>query len=122
MTVLPQTRGQTIALELHGSLSAEDIEALGQLFARRTWNDRKVDLFVELGEDAGYADAAAFWTDLGLALRHRNAFRRIAVVGTSRWHALLVQLDRPFAKMFGADERYFEDTDRDAALAFVEGS
>lgn len=115
----PETDRACVALAIRGQMSAEDITAIDDLLARRAWNARKTDLLLELGDDSGYADGAAFLADLGLAVRHRNAFRRIAIVGSRRWHQLFVALDRPFARLFGVDERVFAPSERDAAVAFV---
>lgn len=64
-------------------------------------------------------DTSAFWSDLELAAHHRNHVRRIAIVGGSGWQRLFTVLDRPFARLFGATERYFDRDARDEAYAFA---
>jgi hypothetical protein len=119
VTLLPETDRHLLAMRVDGSLSAEDVEAISDLFSRRAWNDRKIDLVLELSADTGYDDAAAFWSDLKLALHHRHSFRRIAIIGESRWQHLFTVLDRPFARLFGATERYFHRDARDQAYEFA---
>lgn len=119
VTVLPETDTRVLALDVSGKLSANDIAAVSDLLDRRSWGGRKIDLLLQLSDGGGYASAGAFWSDMKLALSHRHAFNRIAIVTNSRWQSFVANLDRPFARMFGASERVFTQAARDEALAFL---
>lgn len=117
--MLPETGGQTVALRVHGTMSEADVEAVSDLLARRTFGGRRANLLVEIAEGAGFSGARAIWADVELACKHAGALGRIAIVSDSKWMAAFVALDRPFARLFGVQERFFRVQERAEALDFV---
>ncbi|MCB9751472.1 MAG: STAS/SEC14 domain-containing protein [Myxococcales bacterium] len=121
VTLLPHTAGTLLALRVEGSLTREDIGAVDGLLARMTWSKDPIDLYLELGDAAEWADGRSLLAELALLAKRGGSLRRIAVVGGSAWQQLLVTLDRPFARLFGVSERFFGRDEAAAALAFVRG-
>jgi uncharacterized protein YbjT (DUF2867 family) len=121
VTILPESDGQRLGLSVHGGLATADVQAVSDLIARRAWSGRRIDLLLEIEDGAGYEGAGAMWADLNLAFANRDAFRRIAVVGSGLVQRALVAADRPIAAWYGADERFFGRDRRGEALAFLSG-
>lgn len=104
-----------MSLKVIGKLTHEDYRQITPLIdsALAELSAPQVDAFVDLTEFEGWALRAA-WDDFKLGLKHGNAFRRIAMVGSRRWQEWAAKVGSWF---ISGEIRYFEE--REAALDWL---
>jgi hypothetical protein len=120
-TVLKETAGDLVALSISGELTTEDLAFFEEIIAVTAAAHDQFDILVELQRFSGWNSPKSFFEDIRLFDTYSKKVRRIAVLGDSGWQKWLINIDRPFAAIFGIKERYFQLTEREQALAFCRG-
>lgn len=120
-TVLEETGGELVAISISGALTSDDLAFFGELVEITAAAHEHFDLLVELQRFSGWSSPQTLLDDIRLVSKHAKKLRRLAILGDSSWQKWLINLDRPFAAMFGIEERYFELSEREKALAFCRG-
>ena len=117
--VLKETRGNVVALSISGKMTDDDLETFQRIFRRASARHEHVNLMVQLQRFDGFAERATLLDDIKFGVEAASSVQRLAIVGDKAWQKWLVRMDRPFAKLAGIDERYFDIGDRADALSFV---
>ena len=105
-----------LGLECNGKLSKEDFEKMHAWLDRKLGGPDKPALVVFMGAFEGYEDAAALWADMQVDARHGNDFSRVAMVADQKW----IEWGTKAADFVtDADLKWFEPSDRDAAIAWA---
>ncbi|MGB1014047.1 MAG: STAS/SEC14 domain-containing protein [Nannocystaceae bacterium] len=117
-TVLKETADDLVAVRISGDMTEEDIAFFQELIEIAIAKYDQVNLLVELQRFSGWASPKSLLEDIRVATKYVGKIKRLAVLGDSTWQKWLINLDRPFAALFGLQERYFELSQRERALAF----
>ena len=67
----------------------------------------RINILVYFDEHASWGIKAGI-EDLKWALTHMKAIKKVAIISDSAFWKWYVTLDRPFGKMVGIEEKYFE--------------
>lgn len=71
-----------------------------------------------MGAFDGYEDASALWADIRVDRRHGDDFSRVAMVANQAW----IEWGTKAADLVtGADLKWFDPSDRKAAIAWARG-
>ena len=86
ITILPETTGYTLVVKASGKLSTENYETvflpiMEKLIARYG----QIRVVIQFDETFTGWEAGAIWDDAKFGIKHRNDFKRIAVVGAPKW-------------------------------------
>ena len=104
MTKTPKEHGISIAVKrnkkrlfieigLHGKLTHEDYAVFVPIVdkALKEAKGLEADLLVDMREFTGWEMLAA-WDDLKFGLKHRNDFRKMAIMGEKKWEEVSLQM------------------------------
>ena len=91
-----------------------------------TWLDRELKgaeakpaLVIFMASFEGYESAAAMWADMKVDTRHADDFSRVAMVADQKWIKWgMKAADR----VLGADLKWFDKDERDAAISWARGA
>ena len=86
------------------------------LFEARIAAHGKISLVWEMRDFHGWS-VEGLWADTKFDVRHAGDFSRVALVGETKWQEMMTSLMSPFTS---AEVRFFETTDLDDALRWVE--
>ena len=104
-----------VELKMAGKLTHEDYEIFVPILDRalRELKGSGAYLLADMRAFKGWKGRAA-WDDLLFGLKHRKAFKKIAVVGKKKWEELSVEMMHPLMK---GKIRFFKDPEK--ALAWL---
>ena len=108
--------GQILEVAVTGKLSHEDYRNFVPEFERLASEHEKISLLFEMRQFHGWEIKAA-WDDLKLGFKHHDDVERVAMVGEKKWQRWMTEFAKPFT---GAELRYFENTEREKALAWLQ--
>lgn len=109
-----ETAEGVLVLKISGKLSKRDYLGICTVLREALGRHNHVDLMWELVHFRGWK-LFAFWEAAKLAVGGDINLRRVAVVGDRNWHSRT----RPLVRAFHADTRYFDGTERAAALRWL---
>jgi hypothetical protein len=112
---LPESEGNVIGYELHGSLSREEVREVHRQLERAIGDHGSVRLLLDL-TDMSLPDPGAIIEDLKLTPEYINSVDRYAVVGSSRWQDVLASATNAMAR---GEARYFEKEQTATAWAWL---
>lgn len=115
ITILPETRGNIVAIRPSGRLSHADYQAFEPKLDAVIEKAGAVRLLVDLGEFEGWELQAA-WDDFALGLRHMGDFERLALVGDRDWQGFAARISDV---LMGCDVRSFKAREWDDAWAWI---
>ena len=113
---LPESGGDLACVKIVGKLTAEDYQALMEIFHGILNRHGVLRLYANLEEFDGW-EWQASWDKVAFGIKHWGKIMQIAMVGTDRWAHLGAQLA---GNIKSADVQYFEPTDNAQALAWVQ--
>lgn len=116
-TILPETKGDFVALEVSGKLDAQDYEILVPLFETQLEEHGKISVFWEMKDFHGWT-GGGLWEDMKFDVKHATEFTRVAMVGERKWEERMTQMMKPFTT---AEVRFFDADERDKALRWASG-
>ena len=116
MMVSEFKNGKVIEAAVSGTLTEEDYREFIPRFESLVARNGKVRLLFEMSQFHGWEVKAA-WEDLKLDLKHYGEVERVAMVGEKKWQKWMTQFSKPFT---GAEVRYFDSSESEKALAWVE--
>lgn len=104
-----------VELTMLGKLTHGDYQVFVPIIdkALREAKGLEADLIVDMTKFKGWEMAAA-WDDLKFGVKHRNAFKKMAVVGDKKWEELSVKMMSYLSK---GKMKFFKD--REKALAWL---
>lgn len=117
--ILPETDGDLLAVRLSGTLSETHYRRMAP------WLDRAIALGAQPGvmllmdNFRGWAGPAPTWGELRSGVPHHSEVDRVAMVGEPRWQVSMTRISNPF---LGAEVRYFDPAQRQAAERWARGS
>lgn len=125
LSVLKQSAGNVLGVEIVGGYRLDDFEALKKMFDEKVAGGAdKVSCLCKIDEmTVSHSDFGAVWKDCCFAMRHLGQLHRMAIVGHSKAIKALVALDAMCFDSKAADrqEKYFDAADIDKAWSFVRG-
>ena len=105
-----------VGIACEGKLTEDDLKRMHALLHERLQAEAEPGLVVDLTGFEGYEGLAALREDLKMDTTHRNDFRRIAVVGDSKW----MEWGTSLAGLLTRSEmRWFEPGEEDAAAEWA---
>lgn len=115
INTLPETSDRLVCLEFTGKVTSSDYDPVLDDLTRRLDDRETLDLYVEINDISGW-EPSALLKDAKFDIKHANHFRRIAMVGDSKWEEMMTKAIKPFTK---AEVRFFPEHQSDQALAWV---
>ncbi len=107
-----------VEIDLRGKLSKEDFQNFVPEIEQQIQQHGKLRLLVHMHDFHGWT-ASGIWEDLKFEMKHFKDFERIAFVGDQRWEATLSSFCKPLTS---AEVRYFEESQLEAARAWLEAA
>jgi len=104
-----------IELKMSGKLTHEDYQTFVPIIDRalKSFKDLEPCLLADMREFKGWKGRAA-WDDMLFGLKHRKAFKKVAVVGKKKWEEVATEMMKPLMK---GKLRFFKDYDE--AMAWL---
>ncbi len=107
-----------VGIACEGTLTKTELERMHTLLHERLEDTERPGLILDLTRFEGYGGPAAMLEDLKIDTAHARDFRRIAVIGDSTW----MEWGTKFAGVLTrAEMRWFDATETDAAISWVQG-
>ena len=109
-----------LQINLSGTLSADDYQQMVPVVEQAIAEHGNLRLLVSMQDFHGW-QAGALWEDLKFDFKHFGDFRKIAMVGDSKWQSGMATFCKPFT---AATIKYFEAGHESAAakwLCTIEG-
>jgi hypothetical protein len=113
---LPGTPARVLGFKMSGKLHDEDYKKFVPLVDAAIAQEGKVRLLAQFEDFHGW-DLHALWDDIKFSTIHCTKIERIALVGDRKWEEWMAKVCKPFTL---AKVRYFDASQRDAALAWLE--
>jgi len=110
ITKLPESEGYILGVRITGKVSLEMEKEWISKSEKVIEKYGRVNFLVFLDEHARWGLKAGI-EDFKWLMTHMKKIKKIALVSDSHFWKWYVALDRPFGKMFGIDEKYFEPTE-----------
>ncbi len=105
-----------VGIACEGKLTEDDLKRMHALLHERLQSEDKPGLVADLTGFERYEGPAALREDLKMDTTHRNDFRRIAVIGDSKW----MEWGTSLAGLLTRSEmRWFEPGEEDAAAEWA---
>ena len=98
-----------------GKLVKEDYAHFTAEFERRTQQGGKLRILFDITKFDGW-DPDSLWDEVKFDVEHNSDISRLAVVGDTKWHHMLVAVLKPFAF---ADTRYYRRGEIDQARLWL---
>ncbi|MCB1681000.1 MAG: STAS/SEC14 domain-containing protein [Rhodospirillales bacterium] len=111
-----ETHGRVLHGIVSGKLEKEDYDLLVPEAERLIEKSGKIRVLVELIDFKGWS-AGALWEECKFAYHHLKDVERMAMVGDRAWEKGLTVFMKPFV---GAELRYFDVSERQAAVDWIE--
>ena len=105
-----------IGIVCEGKLTEGDLKRMHTLLHERLQAADRPGLVIELTAFEGYDGLAAMREDLKMDTAHSNDFRRIAVVGESKWMEWGTEFVDALTK---SEMRWFDPNEADAAVTWA---
>jgi len=104
-----------IELTMLGKLTHEDYKIFVPMIDKALKEARglETDLLVDMRPFKGWELEAA-WDDMKFGLKHKDKFKKMAVIGNKKWEELSVRMMKPFSK---GKIKFFKE--REKALAWL---
>ncbi|WP_018477030.1 SpoIIAA family protein [Pontibacter roseus] len=118
LQLLEESKDDLVAMRLIGNVDKHDYQVMLPILEEKIKQHGKIRVYAEL-QDVEDLSMRALWEDLKFDFRHAADFSRAAIVGDRKWLDWLTVMASPFTT---AKMKYFEYTDRDQALAWVQGT
>ncbi len=110
ITKLPESEGSVLGVRITGKVSLEMEKEWISKCEKVIEKYGRVNFLVFLDEHASWGLKAGI-EDFKWLMTHMKKIKKIALVSDSHFWKWYVALDRPFGKMVGIDEKYFEPTE-----------
>jgi hypothetical protein len=107
--------GKTLDVRVSGKLTKADYEHFVPEVERLIKQYGKLRIMLEMHDFHGW-EAGALWEDIKFDLKHFNHIERLAMVGETKWEAMMSQFCKPFTT---AKIRYFDQTKADEARSWL---
>jgi len=115
---LPKSEGSVLGMKISGRVTLEMEKEWIKNVEEVIKEHGKIDCLVELDKDASWNLDAGI-EDFKWLMTHMKEMDKIAIVSDNKFWKWYVGLDRPFAKMFDIDEKYFKPDDIDSAWKWL---
>ncbi|MCP4630553.1 MAG: STAS/SEC14 domain-containing protein [bacterium] len=110
ITELPESEGSVLGVKITGKVTTEMEEDLIKKVDKVIQDHGQLNALIFLDEHARWGLKAGI-EDLKWAMKHLKDMKKVAIVADSHFYKWYVALDRPFGKMIGIEEKYFEPAD-----------
>ena len=118
ITELPGSEGNVLGVRITGKVSLEMEKQWIAKIEKVIQEYDKFSILVFLDKHATWGLSAGI-EDLKWLLTHLKRIQKIGIIADSRFWKWYVALDKPFGKMFGIEEKYFEPAELDAAWKWL---
>ncbi len=118
---LPESEGYVLGIRITGKISLETEKEWISRCDKIIEEHGRISLLVFFDEHARWGIKAGI-EDLKWALSHIKGIKKVAIVSDSVFWKWYVALDRPFGKIVGVDEKYFEPAEIDNAWKWIKNS
>lgn len=115
ITEIPFDDKTTAAVRFSGKIEKKDYEFLIPMLEDKIQRYGKISLYCEFDHLEGM-DVRTMVEDTKFSLRHKNDFKKIAVVGPGKWMDWMMKLGQWF---YNADLEYFDKGEGEKALAWL---
>jgi hypothetical protein len=97
ITIRPETITNTLVVEASDKLTGKDYEdtfipKLNQLIQQY----KKIRVVIYFTDSFDGVELGAMWEDAKFALKHKNDFKRMAIVGGPQWMTWMIKFDSHF--------------------------
>jgi hypothetical protein len=117
ITILPETTGYTLAVKASGKLTAENYETVFiPILEKLIKHYGRIRLLMQFDEHFEGWEAGAMWNDAKFGLKHRNDFKRVALVGSPKWVEWGTKLG---AQLMDGELKTFKSSDLLEAIVWV---
>lgn len=113
--ILPETKGDLVAIEVSGKLEKADFDAFLPVFEDAIKANDKISIFWEMTDFHGWTLGGAK-EDLTFDVKHNSDVKKLAMVGDKEWQEWMTTLMKPFTN---AEMKYFEPRQRAEAMTWV---
>ena len=118
ITRLPESEGAALGVKVSGKVSLEMEKEWIEIVNKVVEEHGKISCMVVLDKDASW-DLDAGIEDFKWMMGHIKDMKKICIVSGSKFWEWYVALDRPFAKMFDIQEKYFKPEDIEDAWKWL---
>ena len=118
MVTIKELRNGALYLTIDGKLLHEDYQRFLPMLDEMIAERGSIRCVVEMTGFEGMSLKAA-WDDMKYDVTHNGKYERIAVVGDKHWHETMGKVLNILSRH--GEARYFDTTERDQAIAWVEG-
>ncbi len=109
--------GKLLEVPVSGKLVHEDYLHFVPEFDRLAEQHGKIRILFDMVDFHGW-EAAAFWDDVKVGMKHHSDIEKMAMVGDKKWEKWMAVFCRPFTS---AQIRYFDRDAIDEARTWLEG-
>jgi|SaaInl4_135m_RNA_FD_contig_21_1818897_length_631_multi_8_in_0_out_0_1 hypothetical protein len=115
-TLLDLDDSKTLAIKVSDKLTHEDYEKhFIPMLEEHITKHGKVNIFIEAENFQGWEWEAA-WDDFKTGIKHRNEFKKVAIVGDKAWEKWL---SKTVGLFMDAEVKYFTHDQREEAVKWV---
>ncbi|GAC33123.1 SpoIIAA family protein [Paraglaciecola polaris] len=118
ITLLPQSEGRVIGIQVSGKIDKAEEQKWIDTFNKLIAKHQQINVLISLVGDIDVGVEVAY-EDLSWTLHHLSNMNKLAFVSSSRVLKWLVAVDSPFAKLVGIDEKYFTPQELQDAWSWV---
>ncbi|MHC4268609.1 MAG: SpoIIAA family protein [Planctomycetota bacterium] len=118
---LPESEGYVLGIKITGKISLEMERECIARCDKIVKEHNRINILIFFDEHARWGIKAGI-EDLKWALFHMKDIKKVAIVSDSAFWKWYVTLDRPFGKMVGIDEKYFEPAEIANAWKWIKNS
>ena len=118
ITELPGSEGNVLGVRITGKVSLEMEKQWIAKIEKVIQEYDKFSILVFLDKHATWGLSAGV-EDLKWLLTHLKRIQKIGIIAGSHFWKWYVALDKPFGKMVGIEEKYFEPAELDAAWKWL---
>ncbi len=113
--IMDGTEGAIVAVKLSGKLTDESNDELMDIFENAIAKTGNLRVLMYLENFKGW-NPGAMLEEFKFAIKHRDKFERIAVVGDSEWLNWITKADDIFSPI---NEKYFNNNDEKKAWKWI---
>lgn len=117
ITEIPFDDKTTAAVRFSGTVKKKDYEFLIPMLEDKIERYGQINLYCEFDDFKGM-DVSTLLEDTKFSFRHRNDFKKVAVVGPGTWMQWMTKLGHWF---YNADLEYFDPDECEQALTWLKG-
>lgn len=115
---LPESEGKNVGYKIKGKIDALHEEAWLKGLDALIEKHGKINILIWFDSDASW-DFKAGIEDMHWVFKNANKMDKVAIVSNTAFWKWFTALDRPFAKLFGIEERFFEEGKIDDAWKWL---